>query len=332
MKDFEKEILKYDLKKEEDILKALKAIYKQAAADTKEKLKVLMTDETLQSKIYQSKYQKALLEQLADILQKLDKEQYQKIGEYLEGCYRDGFISAQYMLQKQGIPIVLPIVQNQVVKALKTDSKISEGLYRRMGKDTTKLKKRIAAEISRGIASNSTYSHIALNLDSAANIGFNNAMRITRTEGGRIQSEATFEAMNEAKKMGAEVAKRWDAALDSRTRESHARVDGEVRELDEPFSNGLMYPRDPAGRAEEVINCRCALLQKARWLLDENETKYFGDAGKMTEEQLQPIAEKLHISTDELKKYSRQIIPVKAKNYEDFKRQYEKIWNYEKVE
>lgn len=25
-------------------------------------------------------------------------------------------------------------------------------------------------------------------------------------------------------------------------------------------------------------------------------------------------------------------IPVKAKNYEDFKRQYEKIWNYEKVE
>ena len=44
-----------------------------------------MTDETLQSKIYQSKYQKALLEQLADILQKLDKEQYQKIGEYLEG-------------------------------------------------------------------------------------------------------------------------------------------------------------------------------------------------------------------------------------------------------
>lgn len=332
MKDFEKEILKYDLKKEEDILKALKAIYKQAAADTKEKLKVLMTDETLQSKIYQSKYQKALLEQLADILQKLNKEQYQKIGEYLEGCYCDGFISAQYMLQKQGIPIVLPIVQNQVVKALKTDSKISEGLYRRMGKDTTKLKKRIAAEISRGIASNSTYSHIALNLDSAANIGFNNAMRITRTEGGRIQSEATFEAMNEAKKMGAEVAKRWDSTLDNRTRESHAQVDGEIRELDEPFSNGLMYPRDPSGSAEEVINCRCALLQKARWLLDENETKYFGDASKMTEEQLLPISQKLNISTDELRKYSKQIIPVKAKNYEDFKRQYEKIWNYEKVE
>lgn len=332
MRNFEKEILLYDLKKEEDLLKALKAIYRQASDDTKLKVKVLLQDEGLPSKIYQRKYQQALLEQLADILQKLDKEQYKKVSEYLEGCYHDGFISAQYMLQKQGVPIVIPIVQKHVVKALKTDSKISEGLYRKMGHDVAQLKKRIAAEISRGIATNSSYSWIARNLDSAANVGFNNAMRIVRTEGGRIQSEATFEAMNEAKKMGAEVAKRWDAALDSRTRESHARVDGEIRELDEPFSNGLMYPRDPAGRAEEVINCRCALLQKARWLLDENETKYFGDAGKMTEEQLQPIAEKLHISTDELRKYSRQIIPVKAKNYEDFRNQYEQIWNYKKVE
>ena len=67
------------------------------------------------------------------------------------------------------------------------------------------------------------------------------------------------------------MVKSWDAALDGRTRESHRRVDGEIRELDEKFSNGMMYPSDPAGGAAEVVNCRCALLQRAKWALDEDE-------------------------------------------------------------
>ena len=69
------------------------------------------------------------------------------------------------------------------------------------------------------------------------------------------------------------IVKQWDATLDKRTRDSHAQVDGEIRELDEKFSNGLMYPGDPNGRPEEVINCRCALLQRARWALGNDFTK-----------------------------------------------------------
>jgi len=34
-------------------------------------------------------------------------------------------------------------------------------------------------------------------------------------------------------------------------------MDGETRPFNEPYSNGLMYPGDPGGSAEEVINCRC---------------------------------------------------------------------------
>ena len=48
-------------------------------------------------------------------------------------------------------------------------------------------------------------------------------------------------------------------------------VDGEIRALDEKFSNGLMYPGDPSGSAAEVINCRCVLLQRAKWALDQKE-------------------------------------------------------------
>jgi len=52
-----------------------------------------------------------------------------------------------------------------------------------------------------------------------------------------------------------EVDKQWIAIEDNRTRHSHSLVDGEKRALDDQFSNGLMFPGDPEGGPEEVINC-----------------------------------------------------------------------------
>lgn len=76
------------------------------------------------------------------------------------------------------------------------------------------------------------------------------------------------------------MVKQWDATLDGNTRDSHRRVDGEIRELDEKFSNGLMRPGDPDGGASEVINCRCACLTRARWALGESELKTLQDRAK----------------------------------------------------
>lgn len=92
-----------------------------------------------------------------------------------------------------------------------------------------------------------------------------------------------MDACYKAKEKGADVVKQWDSTLDKKTRESHQQVDGEIRELDEKFSNGLMYPCDPSGGADEVVNCRCALLQRGRWALGSAELEvlqkraaYFG--------------------------------------------------------
>ena len=41
----------------------------------------------------------------------------------------------------------------------------------------------------------------------------------------------------------------------------HVRLDGETVGIDEKFSNGLRFPRDPEDdRPEELINCRCYLV------------------------------------------------------------------------
>ena len=237
----------------------------------------------IQAKVYQKQYQEALKKQVGGVLDKMGEKQYTTVSDYLQGCYQDGFIGTMYDLQGQGIPLCMPIDQQSMVRAVQLDSKISKGLYTRLGEDVTALKRKITAQISRGVASGLTYREMAQQLAGETRIGFNNAVRIARTGGHRIQCQAGMDACEKAREKGCDVLKQWDATLDGNTRESHSQVDGEIRELDKPFSNGLMFPGDPSGGAAEVINCRCALLQRASWELDEEEleelqkrAEYFG--------------------------------------------------------
>lgn len=240
------------------------------ATDAEEKEKFLSMQ---QSKVYQKQYQDALKKQIGSILDNLQVEEFTTVSEYLQNCYEDGFLGALYDLQGQGIPICFPIDQEAIVRAVQLDSKISNGLYSRLGEDVATLKKKIAAQVSRGIATGASWQQIAKQLAGYTNIGINNALRIIRTEGHRIQIQSAMDACYKAREKGADVVKQWDATLDGRTRPSHFAVDGEVRELDKPFSNGLMFPGAPQGAAAEVINCRCALLERARWAVGGGFTK-----------------------------------------------------------
>ena len=85
--------------------------------------------------------------------------------------------------------------------------------------------------------------------------GFRNE-RIARTETIGSTNYGAYEAI---KQSGLVARKEWIATIDDRTRDSHADLDGEQVELDEDFSNGLQFPGDPDGPAEEVINCRCTI-------------------------------------------------------------------------
>lgn len=296
----QKEVLSSELRKEQQILKNLKAVYKKAASDCAEKAKILLGEgEATQSKIYQARYQQALEKQLNDILDKMNSKNYKSIFEYLKDCYTDGFVGNVYDLHGQGVPLILPINQEQIVNAIQLNSKISEGLYKRMGKDTKLLKKQIKAQISRGVSNGSSYLEIARNLNAKADIGYNKAVRIVRTEGHRIQSESRLDSMGAAKEKGADIVKQWDSTLDGDTRPHHRQLDGQIREINDDFEitgrkvSAPGHFNDPA----EDCNCRCALLQRARWALDEDELKTLQERAKYFELD-------------------------KAKDFEDFKEKY----------
>lgn len=281
----QKETQQAFLDNENAVLKRLEEVYQDALGEINSKIELLLArqDADMAHVIYQVQYQKALKDQVSAILEQLHNNEFETLSEYLAQSYEDGFLGTMYDLQGQGIPLVIPIDQEQIVAAIQHETKLSENLYTALGRDTKDLSKKIAGEISRGISGGMMYSEIARNIAAYGRIPKNNAMRIARTEAHRIQTKAAMDAQWEAKNKGADVVKQWDATLDARTRDSHARVDGEIRELDEKFSNGLLYPGDPSGKAAEVVNCRCALLQRAKWALGEEElntlkerAEYFG--------------------------------------------------------
>ena len=189
-----------------------------------------------------------------------------------------------YDLQKTGIPIIMPIDQAAVVRAIQADSKLSKSLYDKMGEDVTYLKKAVRAEVSRGIANGSTWNEVAGKLSRhMANTPFqkayNNSIRIARTEGHRIQVQSALDAQHVAKSKGADIVKQWDATLDGATREHHQMLDGQIREVDEPFEVANFKVEAPGmfGDPAEDCNCRCCLLQRARWALDEDELQTLKD-------------------------------------------------------
>lgn len=299
MNKWEKEVQQSLLDSEEAAIEELEKQYAAALKDITDKVRRFQADIDLlddalsqdglddaaknrllsqkRSKVYQKQFQEALKGQVSGILDKMHGDNYSTIEKYLSGCYETGFVGTMYDIARQGIPIITPIDQAAAARAILIDSKLSNRLYTRLSVDIFQLKKTVTQEISRGIASSLSYRDIARNLKNVSGIGLYNAKRITRTEGHRIQQTSARDAQYAAKAKGADVVKQWDAALDGRTRDSHRRVDGEIRELHEKFSNGLMFPGDPNGAAAEVINCRCTSNTRARWALDEAELKILQD-------------------------------------------------------
>lgn len=270
----ERKVIKLQLAKEETAIQRIERQYRNALRDIEDRIRMLQSDELTQSRIYQIQYQQALRGQVAGILDKLHGDEYATIQEYLHDSYQDGFIGTMYSIHGQGIPLIVPLDQDAAVKAILTDSKISEGLYKSIGVDVQHLKKTISNEITRGIASNLPFADIARNIKNRTKAPLSRAKTIVRTEAHRISQAAAADAREAAKERGCDVVKQWDSTLDSGTRPTHKRLDGQIRETDKPFEisdkKKAMYPGD-FGYAEEDCNCRCVALTRAKWNLDEDE-------------------------------------------------------------
>lgn len=284
----QKQVQQSLLKDELAVIETLEESYQQAINEIDAIIVRLLArkdTENLQAIIYQVKYQTALKKELEVLLKELQDNNYQTIDDYLKGCYANAHIGTLFDLQGQGVPIILPLDQEQMVSAITLNSKISAPLYNHLGYNTEFLKVEIMRELSRGIAMSLSYQEIARNLTNTTNVDMNKTLRIAKTEGHRIQQEATYNVQKRALQRGASIVKQWDSTLDKKTRKTHRELDGQIIGVDEYFvtlnGNEALYPSG-FGVPSEDINCRCCLLQRATWALsDEEFTKMNGETNEL---------------------------------------------------
>ncbi len=127
----------------------------------------------------------------------------------------------------------------------------------------------VFAEVADGVNAGENIARIAERVDSVlATTGSerwtNRARVIAVTETTRAYGAGTTAAgLEQSRVTGRSLQKRWRAEHDDRVRATHRAVDGVTLPLYQPFLVGedmLMFPGDPMGSADEVVNCRCDLV------------------------------------------------------------------------
>lgn len=278
----EKEVLQYQLSQEKEVLRQLERQYKIALSRVNVQLALLQSKEETASRINRINYQKTLQKQIAAILDKLHRDEFQTIHQFVNECYESGYVGMMYNLAGQGFPMILPIDSNAATKAVVTNSKLKHELYEELGLDVERLKKTISKELTRGIATGMAYDDIARNIRMLSGAPMRRAKTIARTEAHRIQQASQEDARQLAKSKGANVVKQWDATLDSNTRRTHRELDGQIREVNEPFEmhgKKAMYPGEFGDPAEDC-NCRCVANTRARAALDADELAIMQERAK----------------------------------------------------
>ena len=121
-------------------------------------------------------------------------------------------------------------------------------------------RKHLDSAILQGVLQGDSIPKISKRLQQVTDMDRKASIRNARTMMTGAQNGGRMSAYERAANLGIKIQKEWMATLDSRTRDSHQKMDGERVDWKKPFSNRLMYPGDPEGDPSEVYNCRCTMV------------------------------------------------------------------------
>lgn len=114
--------------------------------------------------------------------------------------------------------------------------------------------------VTDGLERSETISEIADRINGVYDFAMENrANVIARTETLSAANTAGYDMLGRVN-----AKTQWLTSRDGKVRDSHQLLEGEVRPHGEPFLTiggaQLLYPGDPAGPAEEIIQCRCTTI------------------------------------------------------------------------
>ena len=132
-------------------------------------------------------------------------------------------------------------------------------------KDVRWNTQKVNSEVLQGIIQGESIPDIAKRLRNVVGMNRASAVRNARTTTTSAENKGRMDSFHRAQEKGVRIVKVWMATTDERTRDEHIELDGQEREIDEPFENSLgeiMYPGDPDADPANVYNCRCTLVTR----------------------------------------------------------------------
>jgi len=203
-------------------------------------------------------------EEINTILIISHKEIEQAIKGYSASQAAQGYYGVWYCLeQSQNIILDFPLINHDYIMTLVNAPVAGKRLSKRLYQYRDKLADNVTQNIISGLFQGKSYAEIALWINEETEASYKQALRITKTEGGRTQSTTTQKGYQEAEKKGIHLKKRWLSTLDKKTRHDHRELDGQTIDVDDYFIIGGHKAKGPRlfGVAKEDISCRCTTIE-----------------------------------------------------------------------
>lgn len=173
-------------------------------------------------------------------------------------------LKVSFATVRKGTTYIRKVIDDNVIKRL-TTAKLLGLPFKEIDpeKDQRWNAKKINAELLQAIEQGEAISEIGERLMRVTNMNKNSAIRNARTMTTSFENLGRLDGMEAMQKIGTKLRKKWLATHDSRVRDAHAEMDGDVVSIDEPFHSsefgGIDYPGDPNAEAGNIYNCRCTL-------------------------------------------------------------------------
>jgi HK97 family phage portal protein len=247
--------------------------------DTFKKQKAFETPNDLPDDEVDSVSSKKLSKKLKEAFEKLKREWTRTMAEKLEAVMEMGYdsqLSLSFM--EPAVEAILALRERDADERRQILRERGLESFANISKTTTE---RIMRVVERGVRDSRSIAEIGRKI--AADFKAVSPVRaetIARTEVLTASSLGQAAAMRNAKELIPGLKKIWINAGDELVRGNpdgkyndaefdhwDVQNDGAI-DANEPFSNGLQFPREPGGEAGNVINCRCRLLTLAPEDLD----------------------------------------------------------------
>lgn len=283
-------------KAQKDILSTVQGFNLRFMADEKRMLKKLadkvITEQEykgwLRRTVFRGKQWDAKANHCAEIMFHANQEAVKIVRGHQISVFAENATYQAYELEKGarmsfGFGIYSP---ETVTKLLKEQPELLPRKVVNGVKDKAWNKNKISNAITQSIIQGDGIQGIAENI--AETLGLQNddaMMRYARTAITAAQNAGRMEMLHEAEDDGIKVKKKWLASLDNRTRDAHAKLDGQTADIDEPFVvdfNGemveIMYPGDPScDEPGMVYNCRCTLVYEVEEYPIESQRRAYDE-------------------------------------------------------